>query len=339
MAGARAKMAWVTVCAVASVFMPSASPRAQAMREVRAMPADCRVNMTGGGRVGLRSWQNLIWVEHCDRIKRLQRQSSMLPPDQQPQFFEGVVPASRLPAEFNTDIPVLRVVFPERTFFDTAIAALRPEAEQVTAIIAESLRREPPDVAMFVAGHADARGGRPLNERLSMDRANAIAAQILEAGVNLSSIWRVGFGEDMPLVSGMTPFAWDRNRRVEFLFASRPEAVATWLADQQIDNLCQARTDLEAERCKQKLDFRSGYDAVQLVPKPRQEVRPRVPPRTPVNPSSRQPKVAITPGGARKTAIAPTAVESVAVQPTGPAKFRIDPINRRAPKVRIDPQA
>lgn len=108
--------------------------------------------------------------------------------------------------EFGADVPVLRVVFPERTFFDTADVMLRPEAEQLAAIVAESLRNKPPDVAMFVAGHADLRGERLYNERLSIDRADAIARRIFAAGVASISIWRVGCGEDMPLVAGeMTP--------------------------------------------------------------------------------------------------------------------------------------
>ena len=323
---------------VLTTLMVGGPASAQAMREVRELPADCRTQLPGAGGGALRPWQAFIWVEHCDRIKRLQRLSAMLPPDQQPQFFEGVIPASRLPTEFNTAMPVLRVVFPERTFFDTATATLRPEAEQITEIVAESLRREPPDVSMFVAGHADARGERGFNERLSIDRANAIAVQILGAGVNLSSIWRVGFGKDMPLVYGMNAYAWDRNRRVEFLFASRPEAVATWLADQQVDNLCQARTSAEVQRCKQQLDFRTGYDAIQVTQAPRREIRPTVTPRPSVTPRGRRPSVAVAPQTPRRVDVAP-GTSMVSVDPIGTGRFRIDPVNKRAPRVRIDPKA
>ncbi|TKV41570.1 hypothetical protein A0U87_20655 [Sphingobium sp. MP9-4] len=64
-----------------------------------------------------------------------------------------------LPANIAADVPALRVVFLERTtFFDTDSARLRPVAIEIAALIAENLRKEPPDVALFVAGHVDARG-------------------------------------------------------------------------------------------------------------------------------------------------------------------------------------
>lgn len=309
---------------------------AQAMREVRAMPADCRALLpASGARGGVRPWQEFVWLEHCDRIKRLLRLSSLLPQDQQPQFFEGIIPAARLPAGFQTDIPVLRVVFPERTFFDTAAIALRPEAQQVSAIIAESLQQEPPDVALFVAGHADTRGERPLNERLSIDRANAIAVQILRSGINFSSIWRVGFGEDMPLVSGTTAYAWDRNRRVEFLFAAKPEAVATWLSDQQLDDLCQARTLAEVAQCKRGLKFDHRYEALEL----------KLPERTPVDPSaprSRRVKLSgkqaqrVAPAAGSPRGVDPAAAALVAVAPVPGRRFQLDPLSRRPQATRLD---
>lgn len=298
---------------------------AQAMREVREVPRDCRSALARGGPAGAQSWQAFVWMEHCDRIKRLVRLSALLPPDQQPMFYEGVIPASRLPAEFGADVPVLRVVFPERTFFDTADAALRPEAEQVTAIVAESLRREPPDVAMFVAGHADARGDRVYNERLSIDRADAIARRIFAAGVASSSIWRVGFGEDMPLVSGDDDYAYDRNRRVEFLFAAKPEAVGTWLADQQLDQLCQARTSLDVARCKARLEFRDAYDAVEVRRAAPVAVRPAIRPSRHVTPRSTIAR-RVDPGGTTE----------VAVEPQGERRIRIDPRARRADPVRVN---
>lgn len=321
-------------CATALVLIAATPAAGQAMREVRALPADCRVNLPPADRGRMQSWQSFIWVEHCDRIKRLQRLSAMLPLDQQPQFFEGVIPAARLPTDFRTDMPVLRVVFPDRTFFDTAAAALRPEADQVTAIVAESLRHEPPDVSMFVAGHADARGERGLNERLSIDRANSIAGHIMEAGVNQSSIWRVGFGEDMPLVSGANAYAWDRNRRVEFLFASRPEAVATWLADQQLDNLCQAQTSTEAERCKAALTFDHNYAAVELKPRARVAISPATPALRGLKPAVAAAQ-GVKPRSGPSHGVAPEGAELVGVDPAGGRRIGINPRSRRPEAVGV----
>jgi len=318
--------------AVAAVTATAAD--AQAMREVSEMPADCRSVIPARMRGTVQPWQAYVQLEHCDRIKRLQRLSSALPPDQRPRFYEGIVPASRLPADFRVDIPVLRVVFPERTFFDTADSTLRPEAQQVAAIVADSLRSEPPDVALFVAGHADARGDRLYNERLSIDRADSIARSIYADGVAFSSIWRIGFGEDMPLVAGMMPYAWDRNRRVEFLFAARPEATAVWLADQQLDGLCEARSSAEVAGCKRRLDFREGYDAIEVSRPPRTSVSPRLSIRRDVRPATPD-AVRVDPTARRPTGVSPNA-SLIAVSPDGSRRIRIDPINRRVPPVRLD---
>ena len=332
---------WAAAVRVAGVALcvawlgAGAPATAQGMQEVRELPADCRDMLPSRRSEGVQPWQNFVRMEHCDRIKRLQRLSVMLPPEQQPRFFEGVVPADRLPSGFDTDMPVLRVVFPERTFFDTDTASLRFEAMQISAIIAESLRREPPDVAMFVAGHADARGDRAHNERLSIDRSNAIVLQILRQGVNFSSLWRVGFGEDMPLVAGADAFAWDRNRRVEFLFAAKPDAVATWLADQQLDGLCQARTSIDVARCKQRLDLRKDYEALELRLPPRTAIEPTRSPTTSVQPSGRALR-AVAPARAAATQVSPSRTASAQISPLGGRKFQIDPLSRRAEPKRVD---
>lgn len=297
------------------------------MREVVELPADCRSKLSAEFRGTVQPWQRFVEMEHCDRVKRLMRLSAMLPPAEQPRFYEGVVPATRLPAEFRADIPVLRVVFPERTFFDTGRTELRAEIDPILAIVAASLRSEPPDVSLFVAGHADARGARALNEGLSIGRAEALAQRIFRAGVNLSSVWRLGFGSDMPLVSGATPYAWDRNRRIEFLFAAKPEAVGVWLADQQLDGLCQAQTSREVEDCKARLDFRKDYTAV--------EIGRTVPKRLNDKPGTR---TRIAPGVGATKPIDPTSGKTALIEldPAGTRRMHIDPRARQIAPVHID---
>lgn len=273
---------------------------AQPAGEIGELPQDCRALLEPSERGTFQQWQVFVQLEHCDRIKRIRRISELLPEDQRPRFYEAIVPASRLPEGFGVDLPILRVVFPDRTFFDTDKATLRPEALEIARLIAENLRREPPDVALFVAGHSDIRGSRAYNENLSIDRANAIAEEIFRSGVNLTSIWRIGFGEDMPLVAGNTAWAWGRNRRIEFLFAAKPEAIGIWLADKQLDGLCSGRSAREAGACKQELHLKDDYRVVEVVAKPREtaaakraaqtSVAPRPPRTISINPKARTAK-------------------------------------------------
>lgn len=240
------------------------SVEATPLSPTRPPVANCLDYMpAGAGRGGLFDWRDTLNVEHCDRIKRLWNIASLSSYGAPPQFFDGHISARDLPADIRVDMPLLRVVFPERVFFDTAQSELRPEAREVVRIVARNLQLEPPDVVLFVAGHTDHRGDRDYNQRLSADRANAVADAILAEGVNVAKVWRVGFGEDMPLRAGDSESELGENRRVEFLFAARADAVAIWLADAQIDMLCQGHSSAEMNACVRRLDLRTDYVAVQ----------------------------------------------------------------------------
>lgn len=323
------------IVALAMAFGVPSAAHGQAMTQVRTVPADCRDLRKGSGTGGVQPWQAFVRMEHCDRIKRLVRLSADLPPNRRPIFYEGIVPADRLPAEFDVDLPVLRVVFPDHVFFDTAQSRLRPEADPLVAIIAESLRREPPDVALFVAGHADRRGDSTYNEALSIDRANVLAGAIFAQGIASSSIWRIGFGEDMPLMDSDDEASLDRNRRIEFLFASKPEAVGVWMADQQLSELCQARSRTEAEGCKARLVLKHDYEAVEIVRRPPVRVdpdrrqKPRLPPARPQRGS-------VSPSGTATASVRPAGGGPVSIMPTPSRRIRIDPILRRATPVRVN---
>lgn len=220
---------------------------------------DCNDYLSAGGVS--QSWQQMIQVEQCDRIKRLSRLSRT---GAEPQFFIERIPRGKLPPEVGVDVPLLRVVFPQRVFFDTAESGLRPEAREVVRVVSESLRQDIPDVALFVAGHTDVRGARAYNQGLSVDRANAVAEQILDQGVNLATVWRIGFGPDMPLVANNGPEGWGYNRRVEFLFAGSADAIAVWLADMQVDGLCSGASKRETAECRRSLQLRTDYEAVEI---------------------------------------------------------------------------
>lgn len=270
----------------------------------RPPPDDCLNYMPAQLRPGaLADWRDTLAVEHCDRLKRLWEISAIHSLGARPQFYEGAIHPRDLPADVRVSMPLLRVVFPERVFFDTAQAELRPEAWEVVRIIARNLQLEPPDVVLFVAGHTDYRGERDYNQRLSVERANAVADAILSTGVNVARVWRVGFGEDMPIRAGDYEEAWGENRRVEFLFAARAEAVAVWLADAQLDMLCQGRTAAEANDCVRTLDLRNDYVAVETT----------------------QRLLDVAPEGRRVT-----------LNPRGTQRIIINPVNRRSSPVETD---
>lgn len=123
-------------------------------------------------------------------------------------------------------------------------------------------------MTLFVAGHTDAIGSREYNQNLSIDRANNVAAQLLALDVGLAHVWRIGFGEDMPLRPNVDEASMGRNRRVEFLFAAKPEAIGQWLADMQLDGLCQGTSAEDTRQCKQTLVLKPSYDVGEIAIQP-----------------------------------------------------------------------
>ena len=138
---------------------------------------------------------------------------------------------------FKSDMPVLRVVYEERVFFDTDKAELRTEALPVVKSVASSLKQQKQKVALFVAGHTDARGSDEYNLNLSIRRAEAVARAIKKEGPGTALIWRVGFGKAIPIRPNDSEQNMGLNRRVEFLIASQTEVIATWIKNKK--GLCE----------------------------------------------------------------------------------------------------
>ena len=164
-------------------------------------------------------WET-VQIEHDDRIARLSRLSAGVTNF---GFSTTIITAEehQIP-EYPVDIPVLRVIAEAKYFFDTGSDEIRPEAYNAIYTIAESLKREPPDVALFVAGHTDSRGSESYNLGLGKKRARSVARALATHGVYQAHIHSVSFGETMPISSNSNEMGRSQNRRVEFLFGARP---------------------------------------------------------------------------------------------------------------------
>jgi phosphate transport system substrate-binding protein len=73
--------------------------------------------------------------------------------------------------------------------------------------------REHPRAKLRLLGFADAIGSVPTNQKLSLERARAIAAELAMRGVHAPVI--KGLGSQMPVASNDTDSGKQRNRRVE----------------------------------------------------------------------------------------------------------------------------
>jgi len=103
----------------------------------------------------------------------------------------------------------------ENLQFEADSAVLKPSEAAKLELIAELLRRYP-DRDLLVAGHAAAAGWEAGRQRLSEDRARAVAERLISLGARESDRVRaVGFGDERPIADNATEEGRSRNRRVE----------------------------------------------------------------------------------------------------------------------------
>jgi outer membrane protein OmpA-like peptidoglycan-associated protein len=186
--------------------------------------------------------------EHAARKSRLEQlanNSSIATP----RFYEYLVRKQDLPG-FEKDAPVLRVVFEEKVFFDTALWDIRPEAQNILDVVAEAFRKERGEPTVFVAGHTDSRGSDAYNHNLSVKRAESVAAALASRGVGPTKIWSIGFGKSVPLRPNNSPSNMAANRRVEFIIASKLEAATEVVRTYKERSCSEAAADLP-ELCKE----------------------------------------------------------------------------------------
>lgn len=212
------------------------------------------------------AWQT-VELEHEDRMARLMRVA-----EGRLGFSfdtEVVTAAEHGLTGFPADIPVLRVTAAQDVFFDSGKSEIRQEAYPLLEIISESLRNEPPDVAVFVAGHTDSRGTEEFNFTLGIARAEAVAEALARRGVYQAEIYKISFGELMPFAPNDTAAGRSRNRRVEFLFAGQSRAIVEVLQRQAVELCSDGDSDADTS-CRKSITLNA--EQISVAPSAREEI-------------------------------------------------------------------
>ncbi|KAA1171461.1 OmpA family protein [Marinobacter salinexigens] len=97
------------------------------------------------------------------------------------------------------------------------------KADQVILEQHATYLRQNPGVGVCIHGHADNFGAEAYNQFLSRLRANAVARQLLQAGVSESQVQMTGWGSKRPLATLDDHAA---NRRVELEYLTQDVAQA-----------------------------------------------------------------------------------------------------------------
>jgi outer membrane protein OmpA-like peptidoglycan-associated protein len=103
---------------------------------------------------------------------------------------------------------------PSGITFDFDSFAIRPEFRATLDQVAQTLVTHP-QTYIDVLGHTDSVGSAAYNQRLSEQRARAVADYLVARGVNPARIGTRGYGLTQPIASNDTEAGRAQNRRVE----------------------------------------------------------------------------------------------------------------------------
>jgi len=106
-------------------------------------------------------------------------------------------------------------------YFDFDKSEIRGEFQAAIACHAEFLR-EFPNARVTLEGNADERGTREYNMGLGERRGNAVSSALGAAGASSSQLNVVSYGEERPVCKDHSEGCWQKNRRVEIVYTSKP---------------------------------------------------------------------------------------------------------------------
>jgi len=100
--------------------------------------------------------------------------------------------------------------------FDLNLAVIRPESKPVLDEVLNMLKGEPA-WKLTIEGHTDSTGNAGYNQTLSLQRAEAVKAYLVAAGIDVERLQTRGFGSSKPVADNSSELGRAQNRRVELV--------------------------------------------------------------------------------------------------------------------------
>ncbi|HEY0824327.1 MAG TPA: OmpA family protein [Ramlibacter sp.] len=114
----------------------------------------------------------------------------------------------------------LKLNVPGDLSFDTGRADIKPNMRPILDQFANGLSGQP-NTEVRIIGHTDSTGSDELNNRLSLERAQATRNYLVSRGVNPNMVMVAGRGEHEPVAENTSDAGRARNRRVEIFLGER----------------------------------------------------------------------------------------------------------------------
>ena len=163
-------------------------------------------------------WRSASWTpatasKECDGAIVQAAPASVVPPP------PAVVAPAPKPAPAPVPVaPVSQKVTYEATaLFDFDKSNLKKEAKAQLDDLVSKSKNAAIEVVIAV-GHADSTGGDDYNQKLSLRRADAVKAYLVEKGIDKARVYTEGKGEKQPVADNKTSAGRSKNRRVDVEF-------------------------------------------------------------------------------------------------------------------------
>ena len=105
----------------------------------------------------------------------------------------------------------------DRVKFKQGRAQLSPEAAVELDLLVARLKSDNQPVYLEIQGHTDARGSADYNQRLGLERADAVRQYLARAGVPLHRMATISYGETAPMADNGSAQGRSQNRRVQLV--------------------------------------------------------------------------------------------------------------------------
>jgi outer membrane protein OmpA-like peptidoglycan-associated protein len=120
----------------------------------------------------------------------------------------------------DRSVPAPRTFVFEGLAFESGRSTLEPESRSTVDELAAILKAFP-TARIRLEGHTDNVGKPDANQRLSLERAEAVRSALIAGGVEAGRLDAEGFGQERPVASNATEEGRAKNRRTELVVTQK----------------------------------------------------------------------------------------------------------------------